>query len=994
MKKTTAILLALLLAFGCVSVTVGADPAQGEIYELNKKQTAAALDYITEMYIEKYPEFGLLNEYGGEGDKKVLSDLALSLTENCASDTQKAKVLCDWVADNILYHGSYGYCSYPIDVYYEGIGSGHGFAMLLSRLMRLAGIPAVVFDGLYGDMQNEVTKDDLKDTQPYYGGGWIDYGDGWVMAYIDGKWSLYDPVHGTAGSTDRTEWEKWYFCLFIEGVMPYYEGMDLSLQHDGTGGFYIDGRTMVFREGEQTYFAPSLWYNGMHYNMNHKYMIDGSADAYYYVDTPERKNEMREMQAYYDGFYRFSNSSLYYANPNGVLRMGGTIAYKGEVYDLTDDGLYSFSGCETRQYKYGCPVVLVGETIRVCPFEGMPASGFRITDWTECPDAVTVHPDGSLTVSAPGYVELAFGNVDVGFYVLKSPRTRRITRTSAQTPETIYEMNIKQTAAAIDYITEMYIEKYPDFGLLNEYGGEGDKKVLSDLVDSLTKNCASDEEKARLLSLWVKRNITYDMDYSLCSYPIDVYYEGRAVCHGVAMLLSRLMRLAGIPAVVFDGLHNDLKEIVTKENFDDLRTNKGHAWVMAYFDGMWHLYDPLWDEINVTDRDYWIRWYFCTHIEGVSPYYDGADIELTNRNMGLFYIDGRLIGIYEGVPQDHVEQFLLLNGMVYHANTKMRCPDGFNDGLQYVYTPEKRAEMINTQAYYDGFFTYCGDMLFYADPNGINRSACVVEFEGEVYYLTSGGGEALRFSGCETRQYMHGMPVVLTGETVTIKRFDDGRPLEDDEEPYTYVYTVSEESDHPESVTINADNSITVTEPGYVQIEWLIEEPCSYGAFEFYVLDAPRSRTYPEFTEEPITSADEEKAVVNSENRQVALLPETDAEGLSELLGDGVTVVSADGSTLSGSEKIGTGATVIAADGTAFTVVVPGDTDGDGEIHAADARVALRAAVGLEDLDHTFSTASDMDADGETLAADARTILRISVELESVTKENLAAAAA
>lgn len=65
-----------------------------------------------------------------------------------------------------------------------------------------------------------------------------------------------------------------------------------------------------------------------------------------------------------------------------------------------------------------------------------------------------------------------------------------------------------------------------------------------------------------------------------------------------------------------------------------------------------------------------------------------------------------------------------------------------------------------------------------------------------------------------------------------------------------------------------------------------------------------------------------------------------------------------------------------------------GDVDGDGKITAADARLALRASVGLETLDGLQSDCADADADGVITAADARAILRASVGLEELKKRN------
>ena len=62
----------------------------------------------------------------------------------------------------------------------------------------------------------------------------------------------------------------------------------------------------------------------------------------------------------------------------------------------------------------------------------------------------------------------------------------------------------------------------------------------------------------------------------------------------------------------------------------------------------------------------------------------------------------------------------------------------------------------------------------------------------------------------------------------------------------------------------------------------------------------------------------------------------------------------------------------------------PGDIDMDGEIKAADARLALRYSVNLEELTETQIKAADVDGNGEVKAGDARLILRASVGLETL----------
>ena len=72
---------------------------------------------------------------------------------------------------------------------------------------------------------------------------------------------------------------------------------------------------------------------------------------------------------------------------------------------------------------------------------------------------------------------------------------------------------------------------------------------------------------------------------------------------------------------------------------------------------------------------------------------------------------------------------------------------------------------------------------------------------------------------------------------------------------------------------------------------------------------------------------------------------------------------------------------------------LPGDVDGDGEVTASDARLALRAAVGLDDSaeGYDFSEptnrcyrAADVDGEAGISASDARLILRAAVGLETL----------
>ncbi len=69
-----------------------------------------------------------------------------------------------------------------------------------------------------------------------------------------------------------------------------------------------------------------------------------------------------------------------------------------------------------------------------------------------------------------------------------------------------------------------------------------------------------------------------------------------------------------------------------------------------------------------------------------------------------------------------------------------------------------------------------------------------------------------------------------------------------------------------------------------------------------------------------------------------------------------------------------------------YTAPTTGDVDESGDITASDARLVLRASVGLEEMTSIMKKRGDTDGDGQITAADARSILRASVGLDDPTQ--------
>lgn len=104
-----------------------------------------------------------------------------------------------------------------------------------------------------------------------------------------------------------------------------------------------------------------------------------------------------------------------------------------------------------------------------------------------------------------------------------------------------------------------------------------------------------------------------------------------------------------------------------------------------------------------------------------------------------------------------------------------------------------------------------------------------------------------------------------------------------------------------------------------------------------------------------------------------------------------VVVLDSKGQEIAYDAKLGTGMKIVImnGDGDALiekTVIVPCDIDGDAAVSAADARLALRASVKLENLDSAQNTAANVDGETTVSAMDARLILRASVGLEKTSQ--------
>ncbi len=195
------------------------------------------------------------------------------------------------------------------------------------------------------------------------------------------------------------------------------------------------------------------------------------------------------------------------------------------------------------------------------------------------------------------------------------------------------------------------------------------------------------------------------------------------------------------------------------------------------------------------------------------------------------------------------------------------------------------------------------------------------------------------------------------------------------------TYTCQNDASHKrtEDIAVNASNHVnTKTVPA---------TPATYDAIGYtegvYCNDCKKyisghteiPKLIPAFTDSSDAKVNGSDVVSNSGLTVAQLLSHA---------GKGAVIKTADGKSVESAALIGTGMILTMADGSKKEIVVCGDADGDGKISASDARLALRASVGLEKYkeDSCYYKAANVESQDKMSASDARLILRASVGLE------------
>ena len=172
-----------------------------------------------------------------------------------------------------------------------------------------------------------------------------------------------------------------------------------------------------------------------------------------------------------------------------------------------------------------------------------------------------------------------------------------------------YDTALANYEAAIEFLNEFYIEKYPNLALAPLYGEQKEHEKFREIATEIISKDVNTDAPTALYN-WMNENIHAGVEYG---YPIDVYRYKTADCYGNANLLCQLLRSVNIPSVVVTGYTGDTINVMTEEMMRDGKL-VGHAWVLVFYDGAWILLDSAMDRIFYQKEDI-VEWYYMITVD-------------------------------------------------------------------------------------------------------------------------------------------------------------------------------------------------------------------------------------------------------------------------------------------------------------------------------------------------------------------------------------------
>lgn len=460
----------------------------------------------------------------------------------------------------------------------------------------------------------------------------------------------------------------------------------------------------------------------------------------------------------------------------------------------------------------------------------------------------------------------------------------------------------KVTDATYDMLSDYVSKDHMDIATTLR-SAPADAEVLKKLSDQIVAKGGNETQKATRMALWVAHNVKYNLVSS--GTAIDTFYTRAASCEGVAALTVELMRLAGIPAVFTAGYNATNLGGLSKITFAkaDSSQSANHAWVYAYTDGKWRMYDPLFGVYASMDKAAQSKNYYPWHVEAITPTYEGEDLSIAGiSGTGFFLINQRVFDFRDGKPNfdgsqpgggSAISQIMHDNdgtamfGLPLFPNSGTSYWKGDAQQANKEYDNQYLVELLKGGPISDG------DITFTRNSAGICHAGSfpVDAVNGERLFIAY-NGETMRFAGdVNTVQLSSARPVIEVNKKARLLL-----PLEYGDSRYRVTFSVYGGGPVADYTTVEEDGTVKCTREGNVWINYEVysTEDGTYiggGDIQYIALKNPNRKA--DYTD------DRSKWV---RDPSVPGIPETTASRLKK--GASITNGSLKYTVLSGQESV------------------------------------------------------------------------------------------
>lgn len=117
---------------------------------------------------------------------------------------------------------------------------------------------------------------------------------------------------------------------------------------------------------------------------------------------------------------------------------------------------------------------------------------------------------------------------------------------------------------------------------------KGKYKTYAEIVEPLTANLETDQEKFRVIFRWIADNVSYSFS-NKSDDPDKTLVKRKAVCAGYSSLLKQMCNQAGLECNIIDGWAKN-----EPGNIGTMTKETAHAWNEVKLNGKWYLTDITW----------------------------------------------------------------------------------------------------------------------------------------------------------------------------------------------------------------------------------------------------------------------------------------------------------------------------------------------------------------------------------------------------------------